>query len=670
MRLLSGFSAPLAFFVFAISLGIVTQNEASAQAPACSARCKTGQAKGLCCKTGLSLIDQNRCKNTGCRCDFEPGEFNVTMVQPIPSATATPDQFSGEPSVNPDNEYAANLFHKVQSENYNKIKGALDSITGHDSSSLIKKFESSAYHFSLNDMAESTVEQLKARLSRDIASISPSAIQSTFAPVGGSIQDPVASGDALGQYLNPSQINLRNLGGAKVQDWDGRTYRARKGVDIKVVPAWSNDLALGISLGARRVVAAVIDDGFDLKDSEYRANLYTNLKEVPCNGKDDDSNGFIDDYQGWDSVLGHGCVTQGALKPTVEEGARQGHGDHVASILAATIPTRDRAAAIGVAPGVSILPIKAYDPELGGYDSETLMKAYQYLGVLKRQGVNIVVVNTSYTAPCEFLGKAEQESLEALVTAGITVVGAAGNSGTRNDDTPMCPGNLGSDSRNRLGVQGVLSVANAAPGSEESDNRGRVRLAPYSNFGDSVNTAAPGTVVLANKEYRSGTSMATPHVSGVVALMYSVNPFITPADVERILSLSLGTTWHGYLVRSLGMINAEKAVKHAASLVVAGRVTNAAVGVQGAIVTMITSKAGAEPLKAKTDSSGTFFFRRPPVGTTLEVQVQSKGIYYPSRRDDNERLLVPPRLYFDQAEVVEPKIRGRGDDSRRRRELD
>jgi len=83
-----------------------------------------------------------------------------------------------------------------------------------------------------------------------------------------------------------------------------------------------------------------------------------------------------------------------------------------------------------MAPGVSVLPIKAYREDLGGYDSESLIEAYRYILALRKQGVNVVVVNTSYTAPCAFVGKAERESIEALVNAGIVVVWSRGKFGS------------------------------------------------------------------------------------------------------------------------------------------------------------------------------------------------------------------------------------------------
>lgn len=652
MRLLSGFCTPLWLCVLSIYFGIATYQEASAQVPVCVNACKRRSATGLCCRTsGLSAATITRCASRGCKADFEEDSSNVSFFEPVPLVTPTPaysyfeQDFGGARE-----ERAADLFHAVQASNYNKLKGALDSLVKEDSSAFIKKYESSPYHFGINNIPHETAAKLKTLLPRDISSVSPSTIQATLSNTGGGIQGAVMSKDLIGSFINPQQWGLRNLGGATVMDWDGRQYTAQAGVDISAVPGWSVDLSLGTSLGVPKVVAAVIDDGFELKDADYVRNLYTNAREVPCNGKDDDNNGFVDDYQGWDSVLGHGCKGTGALRESVEEGARRGHGTHVASILASTIPLVSGNASIGMAPGISVLPIKAYREDLGGYDSESLIEAYRYILALRKQGVNVVVVNTSYTAPCAFVGKAERESIEALVNAGIAVVGAAGNAGASNDTTPMCPGNLGADNRNPGGVQGVLSIANASPGPVLVRGGGSSpRLHPWSNFGRFVNTAAPGTVVFANNEFRSGTSMAAPFVSGVVALMRSVNPFITPAEIEQMLSGPQGTKYFSlpYPTRSGGMVSAFKAVKLSSTSVVAGKVVSQGSGIRGAIVTMTTKRAGQMLSRGLSDSSGNFFFRRPPVGEALEIKVEKRGLFFPAQQDLNNRPGYPPRLIIE-----------------------
>lgn len=665
MKWSSGFSAPVWLCVLVAHFGVVTYQDVAAQVPSsCIGFCKDRKnATKLCCQINLSATIKTRCNSSNCKCDFEPGDWLVNMVEPAPSAVPTAAyQYAGESTSPAVDEHARDRFDLARSQNLFTLKRALDGVRqGQDSSDLIRTFDSSPYLFSLNGVSDADVKELGKLLPRGVV-ISPKAVQATFASTGGSIEKTVASKDPMGQFVNPQQLGLRNLGGAKVKDWDGTVYRAQAGVDIGAVPGWGVDLLTGASLGRTRVVAAVIDDGFNLTDAEYLPNLYTNAREVPCNGKDDDFNGFIDDYQGWDAVLGHGCVSKGALKETLESSARQGHGTHVASILAAAMPAAQATAVpaakgtaipadpeksgIGVAPMVSLLPIKAFKEELGAYDSESLVEAYRYLLTLKQQGVNVVVVNTSYTGPCEFVTDVERSAIEALVNAGITVVGAAGNNGRSNDESPMCPGNLGADPRNPNGVNGVLSVANAAPG-PVANNVWAVSpsLHPWSNFGKRfVNTAAPGTVVYANREFRSGTSMATPHVSGVVALMYSVNPFITPTEVERIVSSSWTATSFGFPVMSQGLVHAERAIKAAASSVVAGVVRYNGGAVPKAIATM---KAGGVTASSLTDSRGNFFFKRPAPGTPLEISVRKEDMFFETQMIENARNTSPPRLVFE-----------------------
>jgi subtilisin family serine protease len=589
------------------------------------------------------------------------------MAQPAPSPVPTAIYQSGGDLEGPvGNDNSQNFFEYAQKQNLFSLQKALKAIhPDQDVSGSIKTFDSNAYLFAVKGLSEAGVQELQKRISG--VTISRKVGQAAFSLIGGGIEGQVVSNDAIGKFINPQQLGLRNLGKAKVTDWDGTVYRAQSGVDIRAVTGWGVDSLTGASLGGARVVAAVIDDGFNFTNAEYLPNLYKNGREVPCNGKDDDSNGFIDDYQGWDSVLGHGCVSRGALKETVESEAKQGHGTHVASIMAAAIPTVPAAAnpgaptqgAIGVAPLVSLLPIKAFKDDLGAYDSESLVEAYGYLLALKRQGVKVVVVNTSYTTSCEFMTDVERKELEALVNAGITVVGAAGNDARSNDAMPMCPGNLGVDQRNPYGVKGVLSIANAAPGPAAANVFATTpSLHPWSNFGKRfVNTAAPGTVVYANKEFRSGTSMAAPHVSGIVALMYSVNPFITPSQVEEILSQSSTATNFGFPVMSQGLIHAEMAIKLAAYSVVSGTVRYQGAPVEKAVVTM---NAGGIAVKSLSDTKGNFFFKRPPPGTPLEISVEKQNIFFETQNEQNAKNTRPPRLVFngEKGDSMGPAGRG------------
>lgn len=659
MPWMSGLCGSVSLFLLIASLALSTQTTALAQAPACVNFCKTpSNQRFLCCKppTTLTSVIKNNCARRGCKADFEPSDFLVSMAAPAPSAVPTPVyQYNGESASPVTDPRSQEFFRDTQRQNLVSLQRAFNAIRpGKDLSGFLQVFESSPYLFALSDVSDVEVKELGSRLARGTV-ISRKAVLATFSTTGGGIESQTVSTDPIGRFINPQQLALRNLGGATVKDWDGTVYRAQSRVDIRAVSGWGVDSLTGSSLGSTRVVAAVIDDGFNFKDGEYLPNLYKNVREVPCNGKDDDSNGFIDDYQGWDSVLGHGCVSRGALKETIESNARHGHGTHVASIMAAAIPTvpastvpgNQSHGAIGVAPIVSLLPIKAFKEELGAYDSEGLVEAYRYLRTLKTQGVNVVVVNTSYTGSCEFMTEVERGELEALVNAGITVVGAAGNDARSNDSVPMCPGNLGADPRrNPLGVMGILSIANAAPGPVLTNVSAHgPSLHPWSNFGGGVvNTAAPGTVVFANKEFRSGTSMAAPHVSGIVALMYSVNPFMTPPEVEQILSSSSMSTFFGFPVRSQGLLNAEKAIKAAASSAIVGTVRQDGRPVQKAVLTM---QAGGLTARSLSDSRGEFFFKRPPKGTPLQISVQKEKIFFQTQTSDNNSPSTPPRFVFE-----------------------
>jgi hypothetical protein len=276
---------------------------------------------------------------------------------------------------------------------------------------------------------------------------------------------------------------------------------------ISAVSAW------GISTGSNQVIVAVIDTGVDYTHEDLAANIWANPNEVAGNGLDDDRNGYVDDVRGVNLVPGAANV----IDPMDDNQ----HGTHVAGIIGAV--HGNGVGLGGVNSSIKILPIKFMDAAGSGRLSDAIA-AIDYMVDLKvNRGVDIKVANNSWG------GGGYSPVLEAAIRrandAGIVFVVAAGNDGLDVDLFPSYPG--GYD------VENVVTVAAI----DESQN-----LAIFSNYGgQSVDIAAPGVAInssLPGQRYGklSGTSMAAPHVTGSLALLYSVEPFVAAADsIARLL---------------------------------------------------------------------------------------------------------------------------------------
>ncbi|MFM7135986.1 MAG: S8 family peptidase [Planctomycetota bacterium] len=284
-------------------------------------------------------------------------------------------------------------------------------------------------------------------------------------------------------------------------------YAGTPGNDIGAAGAWQ------FTTGSRSVVVAVIDSGIDLTHPDLAANLWVNPGEIAGDGIDNDGNGFVDDIHGWDFV-DNDAVPQDGF----------GHGTHVAGIIGAV--GNNGVGVTGVNWQVSIMVLRIQD-DRGAGSTSAMLGALRYATMMRRDhGIMIVASNNSWDAPAGYSGVVEQ-AIREHGEAGITFVAAAGNNATNTDVTPTYPG--GYDLPN------VITVASLTPlgGLAASSNYGALR----------VDVAAPGTVIQStykNGGYAllSGTSMAAPHVTGVVALLATAKPGITVAEIRTAI---LGT---------------------------------------------------------------------------------------------------------------------------------
>jgi subtilisin family serine protease len=266
--------------------------------------------------------------------------------------------------------------------------------------------------------------------------------------------------------------------------------------------------------GDSSILVAVIDTGIDLTHPDLQGNIYTNPGEI-CNGIDDgDPNLMIDDIHGWNFVDNNNDTSD-----------HDGHGSHCAGIIAAI---SNNIGVCGVAPEVQILPIKVIEISTGNLDVLDNAIAYAI-----QMGADIISMSIGADpAGIGFILKGQiDHQIDLAYANGTVLVAAAGNDEANKVSYPACNPN-------------VIAVA------ATTKSNGH---AHYSNWGPEIEIAAPGgdengaiisTYNESNYATLGGTSMACPHVSGVVALMLQYNSSFTPDDIRAKIAstaIDLGT---------------------------------------------------------------------------------------------------------------------------------
>lgn len=287
-------------------------------------------------------------------------------------------------------------------------------------------------------------------------------------------------------FLTPNDPSYSSLWG----------MRAFPGIDAE--RAWDQ------FTGSAESVVAVVDTGIEYTHPDLRGNMWQNPGEVPGDGLDNDGNGVVDDVYGADFVNNDGNPMDDHF-----------HGTHVAGTIGAVGHNREGVA--GVNWTTRLMGVKVLSSS-GSGSYAGIIAGINYINGLRQRGVPVRVINMSLG------GGYRDPTLETTIgragELGIVVVAAAGNSGVNSDFSPSYPASYPAPN--------IISVA-------ATDSSGN--LASFSNYGvTSVDVAAPGVGVLSTVlggKYASynGTSMAAPHVAGIVNYLLGINSQVSVSEL-------------------------------------------------------------------------------------------------------------------------------------------
>ena len=316
-------------------------------------------------------------------------------------------------------------------------------------------------------------------------------------------------------FLDGSLWGLRNYG----------QLGGVRGADINVTNAWD------ITVGSTNVIVAVLDSGIRYTHLDLASQMWRNPGEIPGDGIDNDGDGFVDNVFGINALTGSG-----------DPNDDNGHGTHVAGTIGAA--ANNGQPHVGVAWNVRLMAIKAADAQ--GFLTSSAIIA----------GVDFAILKGAKIINCSFGGylfsQAEFDAFLRARNAGVLVVAAAGNDGYNTDLFAHYPSSFQLDN--------IISVA-------ALDRRDG--LATFSNYGrTNVHLGAPGVEILstdnaADNAYRSldGTSMASPHVAGVAALVFSLTNTMTYSEVRnRILFTTTPVPALTFATSRAGRVNAHRSL--------------------------------------------------------------------------------------------------------------
>ncbi len=312
--------------------------------------------------------------------------------------------------------------------------------------------------------------------------------------------------------------------------------------DPQIIQQWyhnniKSETAWDLAKGSSNIKIAIIDDAILLNHEDLKNKIWTNVNEIPNNNLDDDNNGYIDDYKGYDVGNSDGNPNP----PTNRNLNHFNHGSHVAGIAAGETNNNKGISSIGF--NTSIIPIKASKDNSNGVSITNSLEGIEYSIIIGADIVNM-----------SFGGGWPSKTVEDLIDYGYSqnmiFVAAAGNDNSLRVNYPA-------------GYKNVIAVASTDQSNKKSS---------FSSYGGFVDICAPGSTIFSCiakdtnlYEFKSGTSMAAPIVSGVCALLKGLNPYLTNNEIINCIKQSAlniypnNPSYQGLL--GSGLIDAENALR-------------------------------------------------------------------------------------------------------------
>lgn len=303
---------------------------------------------------------------------------------------------------------------------------------------------------------------------------------------------------------------------------------------IKTTEAWKT------TKGSEDIIIAVTDNEFQIDHKDLATTWWTNPNEIADNGIDDDGNGYIDDVYGWDFM---------GQDNNVDDTEQPSHGTHVSGIIAAS--TNNNLGGAGIAPNVKVMPLRWYGDERP-WTSAIVSETYHYA-----VDMGAKIISTSYNIDYLIDDQIYLDAVKYARDNDVIIFNSAGNTNTKNPP--------------RQAIEDVILVCSV----KSKDASSQDKKSNFSNYGTGIDICAPGDPIYAPVQAYSGvqdrygelqgTSMSTPVVAAVAALVWSAHPNFTDEEVIQRLydsadDIENRNFWHRGMLGA-GRVNAEKAVR-------------------------------------------------------------------------------------------------------------